>query len=105
MGCTVPEVMARPGMPIPTVPVRPIPAVDIPMFMFMPIMLWLIIGVFPRGAIPMVPVITLGMLIGMGPPIKGLVWGRTGSMFEGELRFTAPKLWVITFIGCCIFCC
>lgn len=92
MGCTVPEVMAMLGMPIPIVPVRPIPAADIPMFMFMPIMLWFIIGVFPRGAIPMGPVTTLGMLIGMGPPIKVLVWGRTGSMFDGELRFTAPKL-------------
>lgn len=73
MGCTVPEVMARLGMPIPTVAGRPIPAVDIPMFMFIPIMLWLIIGLFPRGAIAMVPVITLGMLRGMGPPIRGLV--------------------------------
>lgn len=102
MGCRVPEVIARLGMPMPIVPVRPIPAVDIPKFMFMPIMPWFITGVFPRGAIPMVPVI--GMLTGMGPPIRGFVWGRTGSMFDGELRFTAPKLWVITFIGCCIFC-
>lgn len=70
MGCIVPEVMAKLGMPIPIVPVRPIPVVDIPMFIFMPIMLWFIIGLFPRGAIPMVPVITLGMLIGMGPPSK-----------------------------------
>lgn len=80
------------GMPIPIVPVKPIPVADIPMFMFMPTMLWLITGVFPRGAIPMVPVITPGMFIGRGPPIRGLVCGRTGSMFDGELRFTAPKL-------------
>lgn len=100
--------MAKLGMPIPMVPVRPIPAADIPKFMFMPIMLWFMAGVFPRGAIPTGPVIILGMLrgmgAGMGAPIRGLVWGRTGSMFDGELRFTAPKLWVITFIGCCIFC-
>lgn len=92
MGCTVPDGMAMLGIPIPMVPVKPIPEAYIPMFMFMPTMPWLIPAVFPRGAIPMVPVITPGMFIGMGPPIRGLVCGRTGSMFDGELRFTAPKL-------------
>lgn len=107
LGCTVPgvrEVIAILGIPIPIVPVKPIPVASTPMFMFIPIIPWFIIGVGPMEVIPIVPDITLGIPIptGMGPPINGLVWGRTGVMLGGELRFTAAKFWVMTFMGCCV---
>lgn len=95
--------MVKLGMFIFIVFVRFILVGDIFMFMFMFIMFWFIIGVFLRGVIFMVLVIILGMFIGMGFFIIGLVWGRIGSMFDGELRFTVLKFWVIIFIGCCIF--
>lgn len=78
LGCTVPgvrEVIAILGTPIPIVP---IPVAGTPMFI--PIIPWFIMGVGAMEAIPIVPDITPGIPIPMGPPINVLVWGRTGIM-------------------------
>ncbi|ETE64763.1 hypothetical protein L345_09466, partial [Ophiophagus hannah] len=80
------------GTPMPIVPDKPIPAVGIAMFTFIPIMPWFIIELGPpMEAIPIVLVIAVGIPIptGTGLPINGFAGGRRGIMLGVNIEFAS----------------